>query len=207
MNELKNLVREVPDFPKKGISFKDITTLLQNPKGLRAAVEIISDHYKSKKIDVVVGTEARGFILAPIIAFNLGAGFTPIRKPGKLPYEKISMSYALEYGTDVLEIHKDGIRKGQQVLMVDDLLATGGTMSACCKMVESLGGNILGCAFLIELTFLDGKKISHRTIYFLSYNTRDTFLAFAAFPINGKTEAVLHVYFKIISIDSPSFQI
>lgn len=158
MNELKSLVREVPDFPKKGIVFKDITTLLQNPKGLRTAVEIISDYYKNKKIDIVVGAEARGFIFAPVVAFNLGAGFTPIRKPGKLPYEKVSMSYALEYGTDVLEIHKDGVRKGQQVLMVDDLLATGGTMSACCKLVESLGGNIVGCAFLIELSFLNGKK-------------------------------------------------
>ncbi|OOP57300.1 MAG: adenine phosphoribosyltransferase [Candidatus Brocadia carolinensis] len=158
MNELKNLVRDVPDFPKKGIIFKDITTLLQNPKGLRTAVEIISDHYKDKKVDIVVGTEARGFILAPTVAFNLGAGFTPVRKPGKLPYEKISMSYTLEYGTDALEIHKDGISKGQHVLMVDDLLATGGTMSACCKMVESLGGIIVGCAFLIELTFLNGKK-------------------------------------------------
>lgn len=158
MNELKSLVRDVPDFPKKGIIFKDITPLLQNPKGLRTAVETISDHYKNTKIDVVVGAEARGFILAPTIAFNLGAGFTPIRKPGKLPYEKVSMSYALEYGTDVLEIHKDGIRKGQHVLMVDDLLATGGTMSACCKLVESLGGKVVGCAFLIELTFLNGSK-------------------------------------------------
>ncbi|MDQ1272726.1 MAG: adenine phosphoribosyltransferase [Planctomycetota bacterium] len=158
MNDLKKLVRDVPDFPKKGILFKDITTLLQNPKGLRDAVETISTYYKNKKVDIVVGAEARGFILAPVIAFNLGAGFTPIRKPGKLPYEKISMSYALEYGTDTLEIHKDGVRKGQQVLMVDDLLATGGTMSACCKLVESLGGNIIGCAFLIELTSLNGKK-------------------------------------------------
>lgn len=158
MNELKDLVRDVPDFPKKGIIFKDITPLLQNPQGLRTAVGIISDYYKNKKIDIVVGAEARGFILAPTIAFNLGAGFTPIRKPGKLPYEKMSMSYALEYGTDVLEIHKDGIGKGQQVLMVDDLLATGGTMSACCKLVESLGGRVVGCAFLIELTFLNGKK-------------------------------------------------
>ncbi|MDN3514608.1 MAG: adenine phosphoribosyltransferase [Candidatus Brocadia sp.] len=158
MDDLKKLVREVPDFPKKGIVFKDITPLFQNPMGLKGAVEAISNHYKNKTVDIVVGAEARGFILAPTIAFNLGAGFTPIRKPGKLPYEKISMSYALEYGTDMLEIHKDGIKKGQQVLMVDDLLATGGTMSACCKLVESLGGNIVGCAFLIELTFLNGKK-------------------------------------------------
>src|SRR4030067_3595987 len=158
MENLKKLIRDVPDFPRKGIVFKDITPLLQNPKGLRESVEAISTHYENKKIDVVVGAEARGFILAPTIAFNLGAGFVPIRKPGKLPYEKISMSYALEYGTDTLEIHKDGVRKGQQALMVDDLLATGGTMAACCKMVESLGGNGIGCAFLIELTFLNGRK-------------------------------------------------
>ena len=158
MDNLKKLIRDVPDFPKKGIVFKDITPLLQNPKGLRESVEAISTHYENKKIDVVVGAEARGFILAPTIAFNLGAGFVPIRKPGKLPYEKISMSYALEYGTDTLEMHKDAVRKNQNVLMVDDLLATGGTMDACCKMVESLGGNVIGCAFLIELTFLNGRK-------------------------------------------------
>ncbi|MFO0794991.1 MAG: adenine phosphoribosyltransferase [Candidatus Brocadiaceae bacterium] len=158
MDDLKKLIRDVPDFPKKGIIFKDITPLLQDQKGLRKAVEIISDHYKYKKVDVVVGAEARGFILAPVVAFNLGAGFVPVRKPGKLPYKKMTMSYALEYGTDTLEIHNDAIKKGQNVLMVDDLLATGGTMGACCKMVESLGGNIVGCAFLIELAFLNGSK-------------------------------------------------
>ncbi|MEK6621744.1 MAG: adenine phosphoribosyltransferase [Planctomycetota bacterium] len=158
MENLKKLIRDVPDFPKKGIIFKDITPLLQDPKGLRTAVEAISQHYKGKKIDIIVGAEARGFILAPTVAFNLGAGFVPVRKPGKLPYKKISESYALEYGTDTLEMHKDGIKKGQNVLMVDDLLATGGTMAACCKMVESLGGNIAGCAFLIELAFLNGKN-------------------------------------------------
>ncbi len=158
MEDLKKLIRDVPDFPKKGIIFKDITPLLQDPKGLRTAVEVISQHYKNKKIDIVVGAEARGFILAPTVAFNLGAGFVPVRKPGKLPYKKISASYSLEYGTDTLEMHKDGIKKGQQVLMVDDLLATGGTMAACCKMVESLGGNIAGCTFLIELAFLNGRN-------------------------------------------------
>lgn len=158
MCDLKQLVRDVPDFPKKGIIFKDITPLFQDPKGLRKTITMISDHYKDRKIDIVVGAEARGFILAPTVAFNLGAGFVPVRKPGKLPYEKIRMSYALEYGTDTLEMHKDGIKKGQQVLMVDDLLATGGTMAACCKMVESLGGIVAGCAFLIELTFLNGKN-------------------------------------------------
>ncbi len=168
MDNLKKMVRDIPDFPKKGIVFKDITPILQNPKGLRDAVETISNHYKNKKIDIVVGAEARGFILAPTIAFSLGAGFVPVRKPGKLPYEKVSMNYALEYGTDTLEMHKDAIRKGQQVLMVDDLLATGGTMAACCKMVESLGGNIVGCAFLIELAFLNGKKaLSKYDVYSL----------------------------------------
>src|SRR3989337_1052628 len=159
MDNLKKMVRDIPDFPKEGIIFKDISPILQNPNGLREAVETISNHYKSKKVDIVVGAEARGFILAPTVAFNLGAGFVPVRKPGKLPYEKISMSYALEYGTDTLEMHKDAIKKGQQVLMVDDLLATGGTMATCCKMVETLGGNIVGCAFLIELSFLNGKKV------------------------------------------------
>lgn len=158
MEDLRGLIRDVPDFPKKGIVFKDITPLFQNPKGLRETVESIADHYRNKEIDVVVGAEARGFILAPAIALNLGAGFVPIRKPGKLPYEKVCMNYVLEYGTDTLEIHKDAIKKGQQVLMVDDLLATGGTMAACCKLVESLGGNVVGCAFLIELTFLNGKR-------------------------------------------------
>ena len=158
MDDLKELIRDVPDFPKKGIIFKDITPLLQNPTGLRTAVEIISNNYKDRGVDVVVGVEARGFILAPAVAFNLGAGFVPVRKPRKLPYEKISMSSALEYGTDTLEMHKDAVRKNQNVLMVDDLLATGGTMAACCKMVESLGGNVIGCAFLIELTFLNGRK-------------------------------------------------
>lgn len=168
MDNFKKMVRDIPDFPQKGIIFKDITPILQNPKGLRETVEMIANHYKNKKVDIVVGAEARGFILAPTVAFNLGAGFVPVRKPGKLPYEKISMSYALEYGTDTLEMHKDAIKKGQQVLMVDDLLATGGTMAACCKMVETLGGNIVGCAFLIELAFLNGKKaLSKYDVYSL----------------------------------------
>lgn len=158
MCDLKQLVRDVPDFPKKGVVFKDITPVFQDPMGLRKTVAMISDHYKDKNINIVVGAEARGFILAPTVAFNLGAGFVPVRKPGKLPYEKISMSYDLEYGKDTLEMHKDSIKKSQRVLMVDDLLATGGTMAACCKMVESLGGTVAGCAFLIELTFLNGKN-------------------------------------------------
>ncbi|MBM4053852.1 MAG: adenine phosphoribosyltransferase [Planctomycetes bacterium] len=159
MEYLKKLIRDVPDFPKKGIIFKDITPLLQDAKGLRDSIEGITNHFKNKKIDIVVGAEARGFILAPIVAFSIGAGFVPVRKPGKLPHQKASMTYELEYGTDTVEIHKDGIKKGQNVLMVDDLLATGGTMNACCKLVESLGGKIVGCAFLIELGFLNGKDV------------------------------------------------
>lgn len=159
MCRLKEFIRDVPDFPQKGIIFKDLTPLFQDPRGLREAIEKLSHHYRAREIDIVVGAEARGFILASTIAYNLGAGFVPVRKPGKLPYEKISMSYALEYGTDTLEMHKDSIKKGQHVLLVDDLLATGGTMATCCKMVESLGGKIVGCAFLIELTFLNGRKI------------------------------------------------
>jgi len=158
MEDIKKFIRDVPDFPQKGIIFKDITPLLQSPQGLKQVAEKFCEYYKDKKIDVVIGAEARGFILAPVIAISLGAGFVPIRKPGKLPYEKASLTYSLEYGTDTLEMHKDGIKNGQQVLMVDDLLATGGTMEACCKLVESLGGVITGCAFLIELSFLHGRE-------------------------------------------------
>ncbi len=156
---LRELVRDVPDFPKKGIVFKDITPLLQNPSSLKEIVNKTTDHYKNKKIDMIVGAEARGFLFGPAVAINLGAGFIPVRKPGKLPYETASETYELEYGTDTLEIHKDAIKTGDSVLMRDDLLATGGTMAACCKLVESLGGNIAGCAFLIELGFLNGKDL------------------------------------------------
>jgi adenine phosphoribosyltransferase len=154
---LKELVRDVPDFPKKGIIFKDITPLFLNPSSLKEIVSKISDHYANQKIDIIVGAEARGFLIGPAIAINLNAGFVPVRKPGKLPYETASMTYELEYGTDTLEIHKDAVKAGDNVLMVDDLLATGGTMAACCKLVESLGGKITGCAFIIELGFLNGR--------------------------------------------------
>lgn len=156
---LKGLIRDVPDFPKKGIVFKDITPLLQDPEGFRRAINSISDHFRKKNIDIVVGAEARGFIIGPCVALNLDAGFVPIRKPKKLPYETKSITYELEYGTDTLEIHKDALHNGQNILVVDDLLATGGTVSACCKLIESLGGNIIGCAFLIELCFLNGRKL------------------------------------------------
>ncbi len=155
---LKELVRDIPDFPKEGIVFKDITPLFLNPASLKEIIDKISNHYKDEKIDVIVGAEARGFLLGPAIAINLNAGFVPVRKPGKLPYETASKTYQLEYGTDTVEIHKDAIKPDDKVLMVDDLLATGGTMAACCDLVESLKGKIIGCAFIIELSFLDGRK-------------------------------------------------
>ncbi|MDR4503485.1 MAG: adenine phosphoribosyltransferase [Candidatus Scalindua sp.] len=155
---LKELVRDVPDFPKEGIIFKDITPLFRNPSSLKEIVDKISAHYVGKEIDVVVGAEARGFLIGPSVAMKLNAGFVPIRKPGKLPCETATMTYELEYGTDTLAIHKDAISKNDTVLMVDDLLATGGTMAASCALVESLGGKIAGCAFIIELDFLHGKK-------------------------------------------------
>jgi adenine phosphoribosyltransferase len=156
---LKELVRDVPNFPKKGIIFKDITPLFSNPASLKEIVDKMSDHYAGQKINVIVGAEARGFLIGPAVAVSLNAGFVPVRKPGKLPYETASMAYQLEYGTDTLEIHKDGIKSGDNVLMIDDLLATGGTMAACCNLVESLGGKIVGCAFIIELTFLHGRNL------------------------------------------------
>jgi adenine phosphoribosyltransferase len=156
---LKELVRDIPDFPKKGIMFKDITPLLQNPSSLKEIVNKITERYANQKIDIVVGAEARGFLIGPAVAINLDAGFVPVRKPGKLPYETASETYELEYGTDTLEIHRDAIKAGDNVLMLDDLLATGGTMAASCKLVESLNGKIAGCAFIIELGFLNGKDL------------------------------------------------
>ncbi len=155
---LKELIRDIPDFPKEGIVFKDITPVLQSPAGLKEVVNKFSEHYVNQKVDVIVGAEARGFLFGPAVAINLNAGFVPVRKPGKLPYETASMTYDLEYGTDTLEIHKDAVKAGDNVLMMDDLLATGGTMAASCELVESLGGKIMGCAFLIELGFLNGKE-------------------------------------------------
>ena len=157
-NDLKTLIRDVPDFPKKGIVFKDITPLLGDVQGLRTVIDSITEHYRNTNVSVVVGAEARGFILGPPVALNLNAGFVPVRKPGKLPYKTKSVTYDLEYGTDTVEIHEDAIKPGQEVLMLDDVLATGGTMAACCKLVESMGGRIVGCAFLLELTFLNGRK-------------------------------------------------
>jgi adenine phosphoribosyltransferase len=164
--ELRELIRDVPDFPKPGILFRDITPLLQDPAGLSLAVEFLTQPYRDQHIDVVVGAESRGFIFGTAVARNLSAGFVPIRKPGKLPADKRALTYDLEYGTDTLEIHADAIQPGQRVLMVDDLLATGGTMKACCELVEQLKGRIVGCAFLIELTGLKGRdRLSSWDVY------------------------------------------
>ncbi len=155
---LKALIRTVPDFPKPGILFYDITTLLKDRAGFAQMIDAFAVHYIGQGIDLVLGTEARGFIFAPAIAYRLNAGFVPVRKPRKLPAEVIKVSYDLEYGSDALEIHKDAIQPGQRVLLVDDLLATGGTMGATVQLVEQLGGTVAGIAFAIELDFLKGRN-------------------------------------------------
>lgn len=157
MIDLQQYIRDVPDFPKKGIIFKDITPLLASHDALSEAVIQLAAPFADKGVNVVVGIESRGFIFGSLLADHLAASFVPIRKPGKLPCETISASYELEYGTDKVEIHADAISPGQKVLMVDDLLATGGTMSAGCELVNKLGGEIVGLAFLVELCFLNGR--------------------------------------------------
>jgi adenine phosphoribosyltransferase len=154
---LKKLIREVPDFPKKGILFYDITTLLKDKRGLATLIDALAQRYIGENIDLVLGMEARGFIFGPALAYRLNAGFIPVRKPGKLPAETTKYDYALEYGTNTLEIHKDAIQKGQRVLIVDDLLATGGTANATAKLAEGLGAKIAGLAFVVELDFLNGR--------------------------------------------------
>ncbi|RJP28736.1 MAG: adenine phosphoribosyltransferase [Candidatus Omnitrophota bacterium] len=156
--DFKKYIRDIPDFPKKGIIFKDITTLLKDKKAFKAAVEIIADKFKGKKIDIVMAVESRGFILGAAVANRLNAGFVPVRKKGKLPWQTISASYELEYGTDTLEVHKDALKKGDRVLLVDDLIATGGTAGAVIDLIKQLEGKICGIAFLIELAFLNGKE-------------------------------------------------
>jgi adenine phosphoribosyltransferase len=158
MDDLKQLIREVPDFPKVGINFYDITTLLKHPEGLRRTVDALSDEFRGEQIDTVVGIEARGFIFAPAIAYHLGAGFVPVRKPRKLPAECASISYELEYGQDTLEIHRDAVGEGHRVLIADDLLATGGTAKAVVDLVEGLGGRVVGLVFVVELEFLPGRR-------------------------------------------------
>src|SRR5256714_7016963 len=155
---LKPLIREIPDFPKKGILFRDITPLLADPSGIALAVELLANPFRGKNIDLVVGAESRGFIFGTAVACCLSAGFVLVRKPGKLPHKKISMTYDLEYGKDTLEMHADSIVAGQRVLIVDDLLATGGTMQACCDLVRHLGGEVVGIAVLIELAGLGGRE-------------------------------------------------
>jgi adenine phosphoribosyltransferase len=157
MDDLKKLIREIPDYPKPGILFYDLTTLLKDQRGFQKLVDRLCDHYADRKVDVVVGVEARGFIFAPALAYRLGAGFVPVRKPKKLPAKTAKVSYQLEYGTDTLEIHEDAIRPGQSVLISDDLLATGGTAAATVKLVQILGGTVNGVAFAVELTFLNGR--------------------------------------------------
>ena len=158
MENLKQLIRHVPDFPKKGILFYDITTLLKDPTALKDVFDRFALRYNGKNIDVVVGVESRGFIFAPALAYQIGAGFAPVRKLGKLPAQTAKSTYELEYGSDTLEIHLDAIRKGQRVLMVDDLLATGGTAAAVTQLIEGLGGEVSGLAFLVELEFLGGRQ-------------------------------------------------
>ena len=155
--DLKQHIRSVPDFPKQGILFYDITTLLRDPMGFKTTIDSLSMPYVDQGIDVVIGIESRGFILGGAVAARIGAGFIPIRKPGKLPAKAIKETYALEYGTDALEIHEDAVRRGQRVLIVDDVLATGGTAAAAGQLVKTLGGDLYGMAFLIELLFLNGK--------------------------------------------------
>jgi adenine phosphoribosyltransferase len=157
-DQLKHLIREVPDWPKKGILFYDITTLLKDKVGFATLIDQFSEHYINHKVDLILGMEARGFIFGPALAYRLNAGFVPVRKPGKLPAETVKCEYALEYGNNCLEIHKDAIRKGERVLIVDDLLATGGTAEATAKLAASLGAEIAGLGFVIELDFLNGRE-------------------------------------------------
>ena len=158
MKELANYIREINDFPKEGIQFKDIATLLQDPKGIELCLENLMKLIDNEKIDKVVGIESRGFFFGTLLAQKLNAGFVPVRKPGKLPYKTISETYDLEYGTDVVEIHIDAIKKGERVLIHDDVLATGGTAQAVCKLVEKLGGEIVQCNFIMELEGLAGRE-------------------------------------------------
>ncbi|PIN87183.1 adenine phosphoribosyltransferase [Candidatus Woesearchaeota archaeon CG10_big_fil_rev_8_21_14_0_10_44_13] len=156
--KIKSKIRTVPHWPKKGIMFRDITTLLKDPVGLKLVIDDLVKRYKEKKIDVVVGIDSRGFILGGAVAYLLGKGFVPVRKKGKLPAETVAETYELEYGTDTIEIHKDAITKGQNVLIVDDLVATGGTALAACRLVEKLGGKVVECAFIVDLPDIGGRK-------------------------------------------------
>ena len=165
---LKRLIREIPDFPKKGILFYDITTLLKDKLGLATLIDALAEYYLPKKVDLILGMEARGFIFGPALAYRLNAGFVPVRKPGKLPAPTARVEYELEYGTNILEIHKDAVQKGQRVIIVDDLLATGGTAEATTKLATSLGAEIAGLGFVVELDFLKGRdKLRQYNVYSL----------------------------------------
>jgi adenine phosphoribosyltransferase len=168
VDHLKQLIREIPDFPKPGITFYDITTLLKDKQGFRQTIDELQEHYRQTPVDVVVGIEARGYFFAPAMAHALGAGFVPVRKPKKLPSLVRSVEYDLEYGTDQLEIHSDAIEPGQKVLIIDDVLATGGTASAVARLVELLDGKVVGLGFVIELTFLRGRdKLGNHDVFSL----------------------------------------
>ena len=156
--DLTKFIRDIPDFPKPGIMFKDITPLLASPEAFGEAIRRMANHYREHEIDVIVAAEARGFIFAAPLALELQASFVPIRKPGKLPFKTHAFRYELEYGSDTLEMHIDGVSSGQRVLVVDDLLATGGTVEACCRLLENTGAQVVGCTFLICLDFLNGEQ-------------------------------------------------
>jgi adenine phosphoribosyltransferase len=158
MDDLKAHIREIPDFPKPGILFYDITTLLQDPLALRMTVDRFVWFFSGRRVDKVVGIESRGFMFGPIVAYNLNTGFVPIRKPGKLPYQTVRETYELEYGSDSIEMHRDAVKPGERVLIVDDLIATGGTARAAARLVESAGGTVAGFGFIVELTFLPGRE-------------------------------------------------
>jgi adenine phosphoribosyltransferase len=158
MDDLKKLIREIPDHPKPGILFYDLTTLLKDKKGFHTLVDKLCEHYVGKQVDVVAGIEARGFIFGPALAYRLGSGFVPMRKPKKLPWKTASVAYQLEYGSDQLEIHQDAVQKGERVLVCDDLLATGGTAEAAVSLARKLGGDVVGAAFAVELSFLSGRS-------------------------------------------------
>lgn len=158
MDELKKIVREIPDYPKPGILFYDITTLLKDAEAFRKVIDILSERYRDRGITKILGIDSRGFIFAPCVAYNLGAGFVPVRKKGKLPAETLSVDYELEYGSNTIEIHKDALETGDKVVIIDDLIATGGTAAATAQMVEELGAELVEMAFMIELSFLEGRK-------------------------------------------------
>jgi adenine phosphoribosyltransferase len=156
--DLKEYIRDIPDFPKPGILFRDITPLLASPEALREAVRQLADHFRGRSMDKILAVEARGFMFAAPLSLELNIGFAPVRKPGKLPYQTVSLSYELEYGTDTLEMHVDAVSPGDKVLVIDDLLATGGTVGACCKLIEQAGASVAGCGFVIELADLGARS-------------------------------------------------